>query len=199
MNSGTSRRLPALFILAVAIACIGYTAMHLSRRFDDLSARLEAATGKLAILEKSVAVREQADPLMPVECSDEEGLGASADHPCFVSFESLRLSPQKFHGRWIAVRALYISGFETSALLGYMPDAHRNIVEQRVPMVWVDADTDNSWPPRKMNFIGQFFNGPSGHMSACFGRLRTAKVIPDTERQERERRQACAAGGACPR
>ncbi len=198
-SSSRKKCLAVVALLCAVCACVTLASIHVSRRFDDLAARLDAATSKLARLEKRVTAREAADPWLPVECSYEFDLGTSADHPCFTSFENLRLAPQKFHGRWIAVRAYYMSGFETSALMAEVPSAGQNLIAQHLPQVWVDAPIPVTWPPKKMNIIGLFVNGPSGHMSAYFGTLRTAKVIPNNERQNREEAQACAAGGLCYR
>ena len=170
----------ALIIVSVLVAAmLGF--LYHQHRVDELADRLADVSSKLARLEQRITTREQADPWLPVECAYEDGLGQSPQHPCFTSFESLRLAPQKFHGRWIGVRGFYVGGFETSRLSGTLPSGEPILVEMHRPSVWVDGDFPDTWPPKKINVVGQFINGPAGHMSAYFGRLQSAKLVPETE------------------
>lgn len=137
---------------------------------------------KVAHIEGTVSRRESADPLTPSECSIEPGLGDSKIHPCRTTFERLLLVPQKFHGRWIIVSGIYSGGFESSAL--YPLSFHERDAEPVITLhhsaIWVEPSFQHSGESFvKVAIIGKFYNGPSGHLSAYFGKIINAEQVSD--------------------
>lgn len=154
--------------------------VYVNKRFAELAAKLDNRDLRLADLEKAVLKREHADPLMPSECSIEAALGESRNRPCRTTFNRLLQAPQQFHGRWIMIIGLYASGIEESALYSplYDKDDSAPPIVRHHSAVWVDPWIKNDDRSLiKMTIVGKFSNGPSGHMSAYFGKLTDAAVF----------------------
>jgi hypothetical protein len=110
-----------------------------------------------------------------VECSYQEGLGESAKWPCFTSFEKLRVAPQTFHGRWIAVRGFYVGGFETSSLSGVLADGKLNIPASHQ---WAGGAHERVfWQARIGNVGCGYGTTKSGRQGAALSRLRISSRI----------------------
>lgn len=156
-------------------ACI-----YLTNRFFEIGLKLDNVSSRLASLEKTVLKREHADPLMPSECSIEPELGESRDRPCRITFQRLLQAPHQFHGRWIMIVRLYANGFEESALYSPVFDKDKSALPtvQHYSAVWMEPwIKGDDQPLGKTIIIAKFSNGPSGHMSAYFGKLTDAAVI----------------------
>jgi hypothetical protein len=76
---------------------------------------------------------------------------------------------------------LYANGIEESALYSplYRNDEAALPIEQHHSAIWVDPWIQSErLSLSKKTIIGKFQNGPSGHMSAYFGRLTDATALP---------------------
>jgi hypothetical protein len=162
----------------VALACSLIVGVYMAKRFLVLTARLDEVSRNLIHLEKIVQKREQADPLIPSECSVETGLGELRSRPCHTTFYRLLQAPQKFHGRWIIVDGLYASRFEESALYSPNFSSIEPVIVQRHSAIWVTPQIKNNKSSlTAVNVIGKFENGASGHMNAYFGKLTNAAEV----------------------
>jgi hypothetical protein len=70
---------------------------------------------------------------------------------------------------------------KTAGCLARFQLAGSSLADMHRPSIWVEGSFPTTWPPKKINVIGQFINGPAGHMSAYFGRLQSAKLVPETD------------------
>lgn len=163
----------------IALVCViggGY----IVNRFAAITSKLKDVSERVAYLEGSIKAREQADPLIASECSVEPDLGDSRDRPCRTTFDRLLLAPEKFHGRWIQLSGLYASRFEESALYSLSYKETDPIIFQHHSAVWVNPVLQvNGLPPGNRMIIGKFHNGPSGHLSAYFGKLDDASDVTE--------------------
>lgn len=162
---------------SIAIGCFfalvcTISAGYVVNRFTAITSKLEDISEHVAYLERSMKVREQADPLIASECSVEPDLGHSKGRPCRTTFDRLLQAPEKFHGRWIQVSGIYASRLEESALYSLSYEETDPIIFQHHSAVWVNPVLQvDGLPLGKRIIIGKFHNGPSGHLSAYFGKL----------------------------
>lgn len=164
------------FITLICVIGGGYVV----NRFAKITSKLEDVSEHVAYLERSIKAREQADPLIASECSVEPDLGHSRGRPCRITFDRLLLAPQKFHGKWIQVSGVYASRFEESALYSLSYKETDPIIFQHHSAIWVNPVLQvDGLPLDKRMIIGKFHNGPSGHLSAYFGKLDDASEVTE--------------------
>ena len=136
---------------------------------------------RLGRLERVVAAREAADPLMPAECAIDDNMGKTRERPCQVDFERLRLWPRQFVGRWVLVTGRFEDGFEMSALFARdeaITDASEDRLLRERRGVWVDTGYRKGRDGQIVNVVGNFKPGPAGHLGMYFGELAEAVLIP---------------------
>jgi hypothetical protein len=164
--------------LAVAIS-LGISIFAMAKYFQ-LAKEFKDVNRRVSGLEQKIQYREKADPLMPVECAVDSGLGETQDRPCRTTFDRLLRAPQQFHGRWIAVSGMYGGGFEESALYSSTFEMSESSILNHHSAVWISPAVQSSKPAlEKKVFAGKFHNGPSGHLSAYFGELIDAAALQE--------------------
>jgi hypothetical protein len=171
-----TRKLIVWYLVGLAL-CLG-VGIYASYRFFQLSTELDGVNLRLSKLENSVHDREQADPLTPAECAVNSGSGETRSRPCHTTFDRLLRAPHQFHGRWIVVSGLYISGFEQSALHPLNFEELSPSILNHHSAIWISLQSsgENSLL-EKRTFIGRFQNGPAGHLHAYFGELLDAAAF----------------------
>ena len=98
-----------------------------------------------------------------------------------VSLIELIASPDKFHGRWIAVGGFLALGHEHFAL--YLTRDHREYLSLR-DAVWLDFDEGfirkDEWPKfdnKYVYIIGVFDKGRHGHLGGFAGTVRDVRNL----------------------
>lgn len=142
------------FMSLLICVLLGVTIFYLSTRITKL--------------ERTVLLREEADPLIPDECP-------TPGVPCLTTIVQVLSSPQKYHGRNIAVTGLYVSGFETSALYDKNSEGDLN----RSEAIWISDGLSPTSAGQVVTVVGLFKRGSSGHRGEYPGRLTEVRQIPD--------------------
>lgn len=160
--------------LVVCLCISGYAVA----RYFKLATEFNDVTRRVISLEQKIRYRETADPLMPVECAIDAGLGETQNRPCRTTFDRLLRVPQQFHGRWIAISGMYGSNFEESALYSLTFERSEPPIMNHHSAIWISPAIPSSKPSfEKKIFVGKFHNGPAGHLSAYFGELIDAAAL----------------------
>ena len=118
---------------------------------------------RIALLERTVAHREAADPLIPEECPH-------ADWVCVTSIGQVVKSPEKYHGREIGITGIFVSGFETSILVDKTDRGEGQ-------GIWVNDGIPVSRNLQEMTVVGRFKRGPSGHLGGYKGELSEVRIV----------------------
>lgn len=152
MRAPSRSQVPVAAVLVGLVVLVGVTEWRRAAGLAALHAEIDA-------LKKRVDARDEVEPLKAEPCA----------RPCVVSMVQLIAHPARYDGLQVQFSALYLEGFELSAL--YPPTTRGALRE--VEGIWVD-DHGEFLPGGGGSMVdvgGTFRYRPSGHLKQYFAEL----------------------------